>query len=169
MPQNKEGLFDTLNHFRDTPLYGNRERLREKERLLNFWEFSRTPVVQGKIMVATGKKYVEVPLLATEALTIGSGTVTVDLDNARDFDVTWDANITTITVNNWMDSGYLCKFMMRFAMDGTARTVSWPAGWDWPSGTAPTAPSINEDLVIEVWSRDGGTTISAVEIGRAFA
>ncbi len=100
---------------------------------------------------------------------ISSGTLTLDMVNGNDFDVAWNANITTLTVSNWAPSGTLGKLTLRLAMDGTTRTVAWPAGWKWPGGTEPSNPSINQDIFVTVWSRDGGATIYAAEIGQAFA
>lgn len=107
--------------------------------------------------------------VTSTAPSISSGTLTLNMVNGNDFDVTWGENITTLTVSSWAPSGSLGKLTLRLAMDGTTRTVAWPAGWKWPGGTEPTDPSINEDLFVTVWSRDAGTTIYAAEVGQAFA
>ena len=107
--------------------------------------------------------------IESTAPAISGGTLTLDMVNGNDFDVAWNANITTLTVANWAPSGTLGKLTLRLAMDGTTRTVAWPAGWKWPGGTEPTDPAINQDIFVTVWSRDGGTTIYAAEIGQAFA
>lgn len=100
---------------------------------------------------------------------ISTGTLTLDLTNGNDFDVTWNADISTLTVSNWPASGRFGKITLRLAMDGTQRTISWPAGWNWSEGNPPADPNINEDLEIVAWTRDGGTNVQAAEAGRAFA
>ena len=107
--------------------------------------------------------------VTSTAPSISAGTLTLNLENSNDFDVSWDANITTLTVSNWSPTGNLSKFTLRLAMDGTARTIAWPAGWLWPEGTEPTTPAINQDLFVTVWSRNAGTTVYAAVIGSAFA
>lgn len=107
--------------------------------------------------------------IESTAPTISAGTLTLNMTLGNDFDVVWSSNITTLTVSNWPGSGVMGKLTLRLAMDGTTRTVSWPAAWNWPAGTAPTNPSINQDIEIVAWSRDGGTNVQAAEVGQAFA
>ena len=116
-----------------------------------------------------GKQNIKDYAIESTTPAISSGTLTLDMVNGNDFDVSWSSNITTLTVSNWAPSGTLGKLTLRLAMDGTVRTVAWPSGWKWPGGTEPTDPSINQDIFVTVWSRDGGTTIYAAEIGQAFA
>lgn len=116
-----------------------------------------------------GKQNIKDYAIESTTPAISAGTLTLDMVNGNDFDVTWSSNITTLTVSNWAPSGTLGKLTLRLAMDGTVRTVAWPAGWKWPGGTEPSDPSINQDIFVTVWSGDGGTTIYAAEIGQAFA
>ncbi len=101
--------------------------------------------------------------------TISSGALSLDIDNGNDFDVVWDANITSINISNWPGSNRITKLRLRLAMDSSTRTVTWPSGWYWENGTAPTLPGSNEDIEIELWSRNSGTKVYARELGQGFA
>jgi hypothetical protein len=89
---------------------------------------------------------------------ISTNTLTLDLNTASLFDVSLNANITTLTLSNVQSSGLTSSFALVFTADGTARTVTWPASFDWPSGTAPTITSTNgkKDVFI-FFTYDGGT------------
>lgn len=101
-----------------------------------------------------------------------SGTLTLDLENGNDFDVTLDENVTTITVNNWPASGVLGKFTLAFTQDGTGSwTVAFPAGWKSPQNetyTVTTTATTGHDEFV-VWSRDGGTTVYFAAVGQNFS
>jgi len=105
------------------------------------------------------------------ALVISAGAVTINVPSGNDFTLGLTANVTSITVNNWPASGTFGKITLRLAQDGTGgRTVAFPGGWKWPNGSLPVMPSAaNEDIELVVWTRDGGTTIYAAEVGRKFA
>lgn len=100
-----------------------------------------------------------------------SGTLTLDYTTGPDFDVTLDENVTTITLSNLPASGTLGKISLSLTQDGSgSHTVAFPAGWLWPSGSAPTMPAVaGDDLEIIIWTRDGGTTVKAADIGQEFA
>lgn len=94
------------------------------------------------------------------APTISSGTLTLNLNDAQVFDVSLNANITTLTISNVdSSSNTVNAFTLIFTMDGTARTVTWPAAVKWPGGTAPTLTSTNgKKDVLSFLSPDNGTT-----------
>jgi membrane-bound inhibitor of C-type lysozyme len=96
----------------------------------------------------------------TSAITISSGTLTVNLNNANVFTCTLNANITTLTISNVVAaSGYAMGFTLIFTADGTARSVTWPASVKWAGGTAPTLTSTNTKKdVLSFVSTDNGTT-----------
>lgn len=101
------------------------------------------------------------------APTISSGTLTLDLNTATVFDVALDANITTLTISNVQSSGRTSSFVLILTADGTARSVTWPASFLWPSGTAPTLTSTNgKKDVFTVFTVDGGTTYQAFISGQ---
>lgn len=93
------------------------------------------------------------------APTISAGTLTLDLNTATVFDVTLNANITTLTINNVRTSGTTSSFILDLTADGTARTIAWPASFRWPGGTAPTITStLNKTDIIFAFTHDAGTT-----------
>jgi hypothetical protein len=97
---------------------------------------------------------------AKTAPTISSGTLTLNLNDAQVFDVSLNANITTLTISNTdATANTVNAFTLIFTMDGTARTVTWPAAVKWAGGTAPTLTSTNAKKdVLSFMSPDNGTT-----------
>ena len=103
------------------------------------------------------------------APTISAGTLTLNLNTATVFDVALNANITTLTISNIQSSGRTSSFILIFTADGTARSVTWPASFLWPAGTAPTITSTNgKKDVFTVFTVDGGTTWQAFISGQNF-
>ena len=88
---------------------------------------------------------------------ISSGTLTLDLRLANFFYVTLNQNITTLTINNTELTNNVSSFAVLFTADGTARSITWPASFDWPSGIAPSLTSTNgkKDLFFFI-THDGG-------------
>ena len=101
------------------------------------------------------------------APTISTGTLTLDLNSATVFDVALNANITSLVLSNVQSSGRSSSFVLIFTADGTARSVTWPASFRWPSGTAPTLTSTNtkKDVFI-FFTVDGGTNWQAFISGQ---
>ena len=103
------------------------------------------------------------------APTISGGTLTVDLNTATVFDVSLNSNITSLTLSNVQSSGRTSSFILIFTADGTARSVTWPASFLWPSGTAPTLTStLGKKDVLVFFTVDGGTTWQAFISGQNF-
>lgn len=126
---------------------------------------SRTPlahthaasdITSGTLSSVKIKDYTE----PKTAPTISSGTLTLNLNDAQVFDVSLNANITTLTISNVdSSSNTVNSFTIIFTMDGTARTVTWPAAVKWPGGTGPTLTSANgKKDVLSFLSPDNGTT-----------
>lgn len=91
---------------------------------------------------------------------ISSGTLTLNLNDAQVFEVSLNANITTLTISNIdATSNTVNAFTVIFMADGTARTITWPAAVKWPGGTAPTMTSTNgKKDIFSFLSPDNGTT-----------
>ena len=99
--------------------------------------------------------------------TISGGTLTLDLNIASVFEVSLNANITTLTINNAASAGLVSSFVLELIADGTARSVTWPASFRWPSGIAPNLTSTNNKMdVITAYTTDGGTTYIAFVTGQ---
>jgi hypothetical protein len=111
-----------------------------------------------------------------ETPTISGGTLTLNLNTATVFDVTLNANITTLTLANIQSSGLTSSFVLVFTADGTARTVVWPVSFRWSSGgscgggggSAPTLSSENgKKDVFVFFTTDGGTNWQAFVSGQS--
>jgi hypothetical protein len=77
------------------------------------------------------------------APTISSGTLTLNLNDSNIFDVSLNGNITTMTVSNVPSGTVATGFTLLLTADGTLRTVTWPASFKWPGGSAPSVTSTN--------------------------
>jgi len=103
------------------------------------------------------------------APTISSGTIVYDLSLSNVFAVSLNANITTSTVSNCAASGTTSSWQVMFTADGTLRTIVWPSGIVWASGTAPTMTSTNAKRDwIQLQSFDGCTTVFGFVLGQNF-
>lgn len=101
------------------------------------------------------------------APTISAGTLTLDLNTASVFSVSLNAAITTLTLSNTQTSGLTSSFVLVFTADGTARAVTWPISFKWPSATAPTLTStLNKRDVFVFFTYDGGTSWHAFTSGQ---
>ena len=113
------------------------------------------------------KNYIET--IATPA--ISSGTLTLDLSTANVFNVTHNANITTLTINNAPASGISESFVLHLTQDSNGgRTLIFPASVKWASGTAATistTASKRNKFVFD--TKDGGTTWDCVLVGKDYA
>lgn len=94
----------------------------------------------------------------TQSVSISSGTITLNLNNATTFLVTRNANITTVTISNPNSTGTAHSFSIVFTGDGNTRTVTWPASVKWPGGTPPTLTNTNNKKdILHFTTLDGGT------------
>ena len=98
---------------------------------------------------------------------ISTNVLTLDCSTGNVFDVSLNANITTLTFTNAPTTGTAYALTLILTADGTARTVTWGAAVKWASGTAPTltSTSTKQDIVVLV-TRDAGTTWLAVLAGQ---
>jgi hypothetical protein len=103
------------------------------------------------------------------APSISSGTLTLNCSLGNVFEVTLNANITTLAFSNVPASGTAYGLTLVLTADGTQRTVTWGSAVIWPSNVAPTLTSTNgkKDLVVlTTW--DGGTTWYAANAGQNY-
>jgi hypothetical protein len=100
--------------------------------------------------------------------TISGGTLTLDLAAAQVFEVSLNANITTLTINNIpATASKVVSFTLVLTADGTARSVVWPAAFRWPANTAPTITStLNRRDVFVFFTADSGTSWNAFVSGQ---
>lgn len=97
---------------------------------------------------------------------ISGGTLTLDLNTSNFFAVSLNAAITTLTISN-VPTGVVASFVLEFTADGTARAVSWPASFRFPSGTTPTLTTTSgKKDVFVVYTADDGATFDIVIAGQ---
>lgn len=103
------------------------------------------------------------------APTISAGALTLDCSQGSVFQVSLNANITTLTLSNPPASGFAYTMILQFMADGTARTVTWPAAVKWSGGFTPTMTSTNGKVdLFTLTTHDGGTNWYASTVGQNF-
>ena len=89
-----------------------------------------------------------------------AGVLTLDLTTGNSFVTTLTENITTVTISNPPATGNYGQFVWKIIQDGAggAFTVTFPASFIWPGGTAPVITTSN-GAIDEVTARtiDAGT------------
>lgn len=101
---------------------------------------------------------------------ISSGVLTLDLSLANNFNVTWNANITSIVVTNAKSSGLLSNFVLVLTNNATGGyTIAYPSSFKFSDATEPTLSTVaNTDNELLFRSYDAGTTWRVSLTGRAF-
>lgn len=96
----------------------------------------------------------------TKAVSISTGTISLDLNEATTFLVSRTANITTVSITNPNSvSNTSHSFSLIFTGNGSAYTVTWPASVKWPGGASPTLTNTNTKKdILHFTTIDGGTT-----------
>lgn len=97
---------------------------------------------------------------AVNALTISSGTVTIDCSLGVNFTLTLTANVTSIVFTNLAGSGFATEIEVEIKQDGTGgKTVALPTAFK-PLGGSDTAVAsgANAVTVISAKTFDNGTT-----------
>lgn len=103
----------------------------------------------------------------SSTVSIVANAITLDLNSTTVFSVTLNANITTITLTNVQSAGRASSFVLVTTGDGSIRSVTWPASFYWPGGTAPTLTSAaGKKDVFTFFTTDGGTTWQAFITGQ---
>jgi hypothetical protein len=77
----------------------------------------------------------------TANVSSSSGSLTLDLSAATMFVLNLSENITSVTVSNVPSNASGTGFMIKTIQDTTARTITWPASFEYPGGSAPTLSS----------------------------
>ena len=118
--------------------------------------FSTTDFNFSTVFEPTFRYYNE----TTSSPSISSNTLTLDLSAAQVFNVSLNANITTLTISNTpATSNTSIGFTLIFTADGTARTVTWPAAVKWANNDPPALTSTNGKRdILSFMSPDNGTT-----------
>jgi hypothetical protein len=98
--------------------------------------------------------------LSSRTATIASGVLVLDASLGAGFNVTLNANVTTLTLSNAVASPDITRILVRLAQDATGgRTITLPASVKCIGGTpyVPTPAALSVDL-IRLTSFDAGTT-----------
>ena len=125
---------------------------------------SRVDMENGRLEQAIVKRYHE----TVSTVTISSGTATFSIVNGNVFNLTHDANITTVNVTNPASSGTETSITIIRTKDNSAttRTIVWPAAFIWPGGTEPTlTQTANAVDIITAFTTNGGTSYFAFSVG----
>jgi hypothetical protein len=103
------------------------------------------------------------------APTISSGTLTIDMSTGTVFNVTLNANITTLNITNSAPTNKVSSFTLIFTYDATPRSVTWPASVKWPSNTVPTLTNANGAVdIFTFFTLNNGTTWFGVVSGQNY-
>lgn len=82
---------------------------------------------------------------------VAAATTAVDLSLGDTVPITLGANITTLTITNPI-TGHVYIFELIQDITG-GRTITWPATFKWPGGTAPTLSAASKtDIVTAYWN-----------------
>ena len=126
----------------------------------------------SKARVNLGDNRLEQPLLkdygeVKTSPSISGGALTLDLSLGNVFEVSLNANVTSLTISNPSPTGNACSFTLVFTADGTARTVTWPGSVSWPGGTAPTLTSTNakKDFFV-FYTSNAGSSWAGLIVGQ---
>ena len=112
--------------------------------------------------------------ISEEAVTVtqGSGTVTLDLAQGNFFEFTLTEDVTGWTFSNPATSGTASSWIIKIQQraSGTGFTVAYPSGVKWAGGVDHVMSTGNGAIdIVSMFTIDGGTTIYANEVGKAFS
>jgi hypothetical protein len=100
---------------------------------------------------------------------ISAGTLTLDCSAGSVFNVTLNANVTTLSITNPPVAGYSYTMLLQLTADGTSRTVTWPASVKWPAGVSPLLTSTNSKAdIFTLTTYNAGTTWYAATVGQNY-
>lgn len=100
---------------------------------------------------------------------ISAGTLTLDCSAGSVFNVTLNANVSTLSITNPPVTGYSYTMLLQFTADGTSRTVTWPASVKWPAGVSPLLTSTNGKAdIFTLTTYNNGTTWYASTVGQNY-
>lgn len=104
-------------------------------------------------------------------LTQSSATITIDLATGTFFEFTLTENVTGWTFSNVPVSGTACAWVIKITQHASsAKTVAYPSAVKWAGGTDHVMSIVTGAIdIISMFTIDGGTTIYANEVGKAFA
>lgn len=113
---------------------------------------------------------VAIPHDRVATLASASGVVPVDLNAAWCFELVLTENITAWTFSNLPPSGLAKRVSIRITQHASAaKTVAWPASFQWAGGSAGAVSSdVGAVDILDLVTHDNGVTWNAA-IAKAFA
>lgn len=89
---------------------------------------------------------------------ISAGVLTIDLSLGTAFNVSLNANITSVVISN-PTAGKASAFVLFLTANGTGYTQTWPASVKWAGGIAPTFTITNTKVdIVSFVTNNGGNT-----------
>jgi len=123
--------------------------------------------VAGQILTyATGWKNsntADIPIAPTVSV---FGSLSLNYSNGAVQRVVMTNGVTLTGVTNWPPSGQFGRLMLEIKNNG-AFTWTWPTGYHWPGGAAPTVSVSGRDI-FALTTFDGGTNVDGSIIGQAY-
>ena len=111
--------------------------------------------------------------ISEEAVTVtqGSGTVTLDLAQGNFFEFTLTENVTGWTFSNLAASGTASSWIIKITQHASsAKTIAYPDAIKWAGGTDHVMSTATGSIdIVSMFTIDGGTTVYANIVGKAFA
>ena len=111
--------------------------------------------------------------ISEEAVTVtqSSGTVTLDLAQGNFFEFTLTENVTGWTFSNLASSGTASSWIIKITQHASsAKTIAYPAAIKWAGGTDHVMSTATGSIdIVSMFTIDGGTTVYANIVGKAFA
>ena len=111
--------------------------------------------------------------ISEEAVTVtqSGGDVTLDLAQGNFFEFTLTENVTGWTFSNLASSGTASSWIIKITQHASsAKTVAYPSSIKWAGGTDHVMSTATGAIdIVSMFTIDGGTTIYANIVGKAFA
>jgi len=111
--------------------------------------------------------------ISEEAVTVtqGSGTVALNLAQGNFFEFTLTENVTGWTFSNPADSGTASSWIIKITQHASsAKEVAYPSAVKWSGGYDHVMSTATGSIdIVSMFTIDGGTTIYANIVGKAFA
>ena len=114
--------------------------------------------------------------ISEEAVTVtqSSGTVTLDLAQGNFFEFTLTQAVTGWTFSNPATSGTASSWIIKITQPSSAISgspiITYPSNIKWAGGTDHVMSTANNAVdIVSMFTIDGGTTVYATQVGKAFA
>jgi hypothetical protein len=105
--------------------------------------------------------------IATQNITAGSTSLTIDLSLGWIINLTLNASVTTFAFSNVPPTGTEGRVVLHIT-NGGSNAITWPAGVKWVGGVAPTLTASGKDTIMFT-TNDNATTVYGYVIAKALA